>query len=145
MSLSAVYQQFLAAPNPEALASDATFNYVTTLTSFSDSAQIIKHLSTQQKVLRKQSEKVLSAIENDSAVFLEIETTIEFISGGSAYLPGLDDNFLADRIVTLPIVRRPGESQDTRHMLTFCSFMSYTSTLKEGSSKSACTGIKPRF
>ena len=104
MSLSAAYQQFLAAPSPEALAGDATLSYVTTLTSFSEAAQIVRHLGSQQKVLRKQSEKVLSAIENDRAVFLEIETTIEFISGGGAYLPGLDDNFLADRIVVFPIV-----------------------------------------
>lgn len=104
MSLSAVYQQFLAAPNPEALASDAMLSYVTTLTSFNDSTKIIKHFGNQHKVLRKQSEKVLNAVENQSAVFLEFETTIEFITGGDTYLPDLDDNFLADRIVTFPTV-----------------------------------------
>ena len=121
MSLAAVYKEFLAAPNPATLANDASLNYVTTLTSFSDSAQIAKHLGAQQRVLRKKSEKVLSAIENDGAVFLETETTIEFISGGSAYLPGLDDNFLADRVVTLPIVRPLKEL--FRYLLTFTSFM----------------------
>ena len=104
MSLSAAYQQFLAAPNPATLASDASLSYVPTLTSVSDGAQIVRHLTIQQKVLRKQSENVLTAIENDRAVFLETETTIEFLSGGGAYLPGLDDNFLADRTVTFPIV-----------------------------------------
>ena len=105
MSLSAVYQQFLAAPNPDTLANDAILSYVTTLTTYNDRTQIIKHLGAQQRVLRKKSEKVLSAIENDRAVFLEVETIIEFISGGGAYLPGLDDNFLADRIVEFPAVR----------------------------------------
>ena len=104
MSLSALYQHFLAAPDSEALASDAMLSYVTTLTSFNDSAQIIKHFGNQHKVLRKQSEKVLNAVENQSAVFLEFETTIEFITGGDTYLPDLDDNFLADRIVTFPTV-----------------------------------------
>ena len=103
-SLSAVYQQFLAAPSQDALANDAALNYVTTLTSFSDSAKVINHLGAQQRVLRKKSEKILSAIGSQNAVFLEVETIIEFISGGSAYLPGLDDNFLADREVVLPIV-----------------------------------------
>ena len=104
MSLTAAYQQFLSAPDPESLASDAALSYVTTLTTHSEREKIIKHLELQRRVLRKKAEKVLNAIESRSAVFLEIETTIEFITGGDAYLPGLDDNFLADQTVYLPIV-----------------------------------------
>ena len=50
---------------------------------------------------------MLSAIENEDAVCLDVETTLEFLTGGGAYLPGLDDNFLADHIVTFPMVVMP--------------------------------------
>ena len=103
--LSAAYQSFLTAPNPDLLAKDATLNYITTLSSFSDNAAIVKHLAAQQKTLRKKVEKVISTIESSNALCLDVETTIEFVSGGGAYLPNLDDNFLADRVVTIPIVR----------------------------------------
>ncbi len=46
----------------------------------------------------------MDAIESDNALCLEVDTTLEFLTGGGAYLPGLEENFLADRIVTLPIV-----------------------------------------
>jgi hypothetical protein len=105
MSLRAKYQAFLASPSVGALADAATLNYVTTLTSLHEATAIIKHLTTQAKLLKKKEEKVLSAIEGGNGLSLEIETTIEFVSGGGAFLPGLDDNFLSDRTVTLPIVR----------------------------------------
>lgn len=104
MSLQQVYESFLATPNIDALAKDATLNYVTTLATFGDSAQIIKHLESQRKLLRKKSEKILNAIADRHALFLEVETVIEFLNGGGSYLPGLDDNFLTDQTVMLPIV-----------------------------------------
>lgn len=48
---------------------------------------------------------MLSTVEGESAICLDVETTLEFITGGGAYLPGLDDNFLSDRVVTFPMVR----------------------------------------
>ena len=99
MALASAYQSFLASQNPALLAKDASLHYITTLTSFSDAATVVTHLATQQKI-----EKLLSTIEGHNALCMEVETTIEFISGGGAYLPGLDDNFLADRVVTFPVV-----------------------------------------
>lgn len=104
MSLSAKYQQFLRQPTAAALAEKASINYITTLTTINEPAAIINHLSAQEKQLKKKSEKVLSAIESSDGICLDVETTIEFISGGAAYLPGLDDNFLADRTVIFPVV-----------------------------------------
>ena len=104
-SLKAVYQSFLANPNASALNDDASLNYVTTLTTISSAAAIMRHHAAHQKALTKKGDKVLSCIEGDNALCLDIETTLEFISGGGAYLPGLDDNFLADRVVTFPIVK----------------------------------------
>jgi hypothetical protein len=43
-------------------------------------------------------------VEGTNALAVEVHTTLELLSGGGSYLPGLDDNFLADRIVTFPIV-----------------------------------------
>lgn len=103
-SLKAIYQSFLASPNANALAGDASVNYITTLTVVNSATTIAKHFSSQQSILKKKQEKVLSTVESDDAICLDVETTLEFINGGGAYLPGLDDNFLADRVVTFPIV-----------------------------------------
>jgi len=104
MSLSAKYQQFRSSPDASALADKSSINYITTLVTINEPQAILKHLSAQAKQLNTKQEKLLSAIESDNAVCLETETTLEFVSGGGAYLPGLDDNFLADRTVIFPVV-----------------------------------------
>lgn len=104
MSLQSLYQKFLAEPSAAALAEAASFNYITTLTTINESAAIVKHIATQNKQLKKKQEKVIGSIESSDAICLDVETTLEFISSGGAYLPGLDDNFIADRVVTFPIV-----------------------------------------
>jgi hypothetical protein len=106
MSLSAKYQAFLARPSSGALAENASLHYITTLTSINTAPAIVKHFSVQEKLLKKRGEKVLNAIESSNAVSLEMETTIQFLNGGGAYLPGLDDNFIADRTVTFPTASR---------------------------------------
>lgn len=105
-SLKSLYQSFLAKPDGSAMNNDASLNYITTLTTISNAAAIVKHHAAHQKVLTKKEEKILSCIEGSDALCLDVETTLEFISGGGAYLPGLDDNFLADRVVTFPIVNQ---------------------------------------
>ncbi|KAF2201123.1 hypothetical protein GQ43DRAFT_440895 [Delitschia confertaspora ATCC 74209] len=104
MSLSAKYQAFLANPSTGALAEDASLHYITTLTSINDADRIVKHFSLQERLLKKKSEKVIGTVEGAQDLCLDIETTIEFVSGGGAYLPGLDDNFVADRTVSFPTV-----------------------------------------
>ncbi|KAI9836513.1 MAG: hypothetical protein M1838_005014 [Thelocarpon superellum] len=101
MSLSAVYQRFLASPQASYLADNASLYYVPTLTSIHDVSKILRHLTGTH--LKKRDEKVIDVVEGPTNVALEVETTIEFLTSGGAYLPGLDDNFLADRVVTLPI------------------------------------------
>ena len=115
-SLNSVYQNFLSNPNTSALNNNASLNYITTLTTINTAAAIIKHHAAHQKVLTKKEEKVLSSIEGSGALCLDVETTLEFLTGGGAYLPGLDDNFLADRVVTFPTVRefRRGFKVDAR-------------------------------
>ncbi|KAF2099587.1 hypothetical protein NA57DRAFT_25417, partial [Rhizodiscina lignyota] len=103
MSLLSIYQQFLRTPNTSVLADNAAIYYIPTLTTINEPAAIIRHLQAQGRQLKKKSETALDAIEGASGLHLDTETTIEFISGGGAYLPGLDDNFIADKIVTLPL------------------------------------------
>ncbi|KAK4696399.1 hypothetical protein P7C71_g1505, partial [Lecanoromycetidae sp. Uapishka_2] len=103
-SLRVIYEAYLKKPNAAALSDTATLNYITTLTTINTSAAIIRHNAAHQKALQKKEETVLSCIEGSDAVCMDIETTLEFITGGGAYLPGLDDNFLSDRIVTFPMV-----------------------------------------
>ncbi|KAF4635525.1 hypothetical protein G7Y89_g2591 [Cudoniella acicularis] len=104
MALQSAYQQFLATPNSSLLAENASLHYITTLTTVNGAAAIIKHLSSQNNELKKKEEKVLDAVEGTNALVVEVHTTIEFQNGGGAFLPSLDDNFLADRIVTFPII-----------------------------------------
>lgn len=110
MGLQAVYERFLASPNQLSLAENATCQYVTTLTSISQKGAIIKHLENQQNgVVKKKSEKVISAVEGLTSVAIIAETTLEFISSGGAYLPGLD-TFIIDRTATLPVVSATNNS-----------------------------------
>lgn len=104
MTLSQQYLAFLARPTPAALADNASLHYITTLTSINDAAAIIKHLTVQEKLLKKKAEKVIGTVEGGNGLTLDVETTIEFVSGGGAFLPGLDDNFVADRVVVFPMV-----------------------------------------
>lgn len=104
MALQAAYKQYLASPNSSFFSEKASLHYITTLTTFNGPAEIIKHLHSQSNKIKKKEEKVIDAIEADGALFVEVETTLEFVIGGGAYLPAIDDNFLADRTVTFPIV-----------------------------------------
>ncbi|KAI1446461.1 hypothetical protein F5Y02DRAFT_382993 [Annulohypoxylon stygium] len=104
MALAAVYKQFLDAPNSTQLSDGATLNYITTTTAFKGSDQIGKHFTTSAKQLKKKKQEFLSVVEGQNVIAAEVDTVIEFVTGGGAYLPGLDDNFLADRTVFLPII-----------------------------------------
>ena len=108
MSLQARYQSFLAKPNASLLTAEASLNYITTLTTVNTNLGIVKHLANQEKTLKKEEERVISSVEGDSAICLDVETTLEFLRGGGAYLPGLDENFLSDRVVTFPVVSLEG-------------------------------------
>jgi hypothetical protein len=104
MSLQSAYEKFLATSNPSLLAEDASLHYITTLTSLHGAAEIAKYLNSQNHELKKKEEKILDVVEAANALVVEVHTTLEFQTGGGAYLPSLDDNFLADRVVTFPIV-----------------------------------------
>ena len=131
MALRTTYEQFLASPNPLSLTDNATFHYIPTLTSFSQAGPIVKHLENQARtVVEKKSEKTISAVEGESAVALEVETTLEFISGGGAYLPKLE-NFVVDRIVTFPTVRGHLSYLGAADLTDFCRLISSNSKATE--------------
>lgn len=102
MSLLSKYKTFIETPEAPSLAEGAGLHYVPTLTSIHEGANIIKQLCSSQ--LKKKVQKTIDVVEGQHALVVEVETTIEFVSGGGAYLPGLDDNFLADRVVTFLVV-----------------------------------------
>ncbi|KAK9780752.1 hypothetical protein SCAR479_01938 [Seiridium cardinale] len=103
MALQAVYKQFLTAPDASLLANDAALHYVTTTTSYRGPAEIVKHLGTLRNQVKKKKEDFLTVIEGQNAAAIEVDTILEFATSGAAYLPGLDDNFLSDRTVYLPV------------------------------------------
>ena len=104
--LQDAYQRFLATPRSAALAADVSLIYVTSTTQFDQPDAVVNHLSRQASIVKKKSENVLSVIEGTRSLCLDIETTLEFLEGGGAWLPSLDDNFLADRVVTFPAVSK---------------------------------------
>lgn len=107
MALQAVYKQFLAAPNSSALAQNASLHYITTLTSFHGPTDIIKHLNSTRNQIKKNKEDLINVVEGQNALAAQVELTLEFQDDGGPYLPGLDDQFLTDRIVYLPVVSQP--------------------------------------
>ena len=144
MALKEVYKSYLASASPEVLSDDASLHYITTLTTINTSAAIAKHNAAHKKLLQKKEEKILSCVEGGDAVCLDVETTLQFISGGGAYLPGLDDNFVSDHTVIFPMVC----------ILTLSTFKRFTDILRstlfnsicmEKFSKYAFTGTKGLF
>jgi hypothetical protein len=108
MTLRAAYEAFLSSPSVEALnGDDSALHYIPTVTSLTSPQSIISHLQKQAKQLKTPELKILSVIEDSNTLAVEIATTFEFLSSGGAYLPGLDDNFLADRKAYVPIVCTP--------------------------------------
>lgn len=104
---AATYKQFLASPTTSVLDDKASLHYVTTTTSISGATDIIKHLTAIHKQLKKKQEDILTEVEGQDKLALEVDTVIEFLISGGPYLPGLDDNFLSDRTVYLPVVSFP--------------------------------------
>jgi hypothetical protein len=105
MSLEQIYTRFLSTPNADVLDPSVTFHYITTAISVNGPEEIIKQLTRENlRQLKKRVQKPLSSIETDNSLVLEVETEIEFLTSGANWLPGLDDNFLADHIVRFPVV-----------------------------------------
>lgn len=104
MGLQAIYERFLSSPNAAVLADNATLQYITTLKSFSQKNAIVVHLDNQTRnVVKKKSEKVISAVEGLTSIAIIVETVLQFVANGGTYLPGVDE-FILDKVVTLPIV-----------------------------------------
>lgn len=148
--MAATYKQFLASPGSGALAENASLHYVPTTTSFSGPAEIIKHLNSLQKQVKKKKEDVINIIEGQGAAVFETDTGLEFITSGGTYLPGLDDNFLTDRVAYLPIVRTYSSHCSSDNAPLFHSLLtrlndrhtSYPSTVMEKLTRSDFNGTR---
>jgi len=103
MAAAATYKQFLASPSSSLLADKATLHYIPTTTTFSGATEIIKHLNSLQKQVKKKKEEILNVVDGGSLIAVETDTGLEFQTSGGAYLPGLDDNFVTDRVAYLRV------------------------------------------
>lgn len=145
-SLKAKYEAFLASPSTGALADNASINYIPTLVTINEPTAILKHLSAQRKLLIKKSERVLSTIASSDGLCVDIDTTIEFIGGGGAFLPGLDDNFLSDKVVYFPVVSLAAlEIKQQLEINVIDRSILSNSMPTLGFVRSAYTGTKARF
>lgn len=114
MALQAVYKQFLASPNSSVLAQNASLHYITTTTSYNGPTDIVKHFSSQRNHIRTKKENVLNVVEGQNTLAVQTELALEFLDNGGAYLPGLDDQFLSDRLVHIAVV------SDAMHSALYC-------------------------
>ncbi|KAG6003522.1 hypothetical protein E4U21_001922 [Claviceps maximensis] len=101
--MASVYKQFLASPSSSYLSDKASLHYITTTTSVCGPTEIIKHLNTLQKQVKIKKQELLNLVDGQSVIVAEVDTALEFLTSGGAYLPGLDDNFLSDRVAYLSI------------------------------------------
>lgn len=105
MTLAQTYERFLASPNPLNLSEDASLHYIPTLKSFNQQGPIIRHLQSQNRdVVKVKIAKPISVVEGPNSIAMELDTTLEFVSSGGTYLPGMD-TFIIDMTATLPMVR----------------------------------------
>jgi len=104
MTLEAIYKGFLAHPSADVLTSNAAFNYIPTSTTISEAGAIVKHFHAQSNLLKKKNEVFSNVVEGPNSLCVESETTILFNNGGGAYLPGIDESMICDRVVTIPLV-----------------------------------------
>ncbi|KAK6342810.1 hypothetical protein TWF718_008196 [Orbilia javanica] len=104
-SLTKLYSEFLVSPKRDVLHSQAGLHYIgSTGNSFQSGDAIINHLRREAGWYTKKEQNILSSIETRNSVVLEISNVIEFTNGGGMLLPNLDDNFVTDQTVTLPMV-----------------------------------------
>ncbi|TKA77170.1 hypothetical protein B0A55_04464 [Friedmanniomyces simplex] len=101
--MASQYTAFLNNPTAAHLAADASLVYITTTTEIKEANAIIKHLQAQQKQTAKKAEKILNVIASQDGACLETEITLQFKAGGGAYLPGMDENLLDEKMVTFPL------------------------------------------
>ncbi|KAL2862040.1 hypothetical protein BJX68DRAFT_15878 [Aspergillus pseudodeflectus] len=104
MSLKDVYQRFLSDPRSAPLAPDVSLIYITSTTEFNGAEAVLKHLTKQQHIIKTNSQTVIDAVQGSNALSLDIETALQFVSGGGAYLPNLDETFLLDRVAKFPTI-----------------------------------------
>ncbi|KAF3170882.1 hypothetical protein TWF106_010370 [Orbilia oligospora] len=104
-SLTKLYSQFITSPKRDSLHNQAGLHYIgSTGSSFQSGDAIINHLKREAGWYTKKEQKILSSVESHNSVVVEISNLIEFTNGGGMLLPNLDDNFVTDQTVTLPMV-----------------------------------------
>ncbi|KAL4802993.1 hypothetical protein BDV18DRAFT_166520 [Aspergillus unguis] len=103
MSLMDIYQRFLTAPSTASLASDVSLYYITTTTELNGADKVIKHLTKQQDIKIK-SQTIIDSVQGSNALSLDVDTSLQFLTGGGAYLPNLDETFLFDRDARFPTI-----------------------------------------
>ncbi|KAF3090829.1 hypothetical protein TWF569_010254 [Orbilia oligospora] len=104
-SLTKLYSEFITSPKRDSLHNQAGLHYIgSTGSSFQSGDAIINHLKREAGWYTKKEQKILSSVESHNSVVVEISNVIEFTNGGGMLLPNLDDNFVTDQTVTLPMV-----------------------------------------
>ncbi|KAF2769457.1 hypothetical protein EJ03DRAFT_92270 [Teratosphaeria nubilosa] len=98
------YTSWLQSPKTSLLSANARLVYITTTTEIHEPTAILKHIQSQEKHITKKEEKVLNTIESSHGLCVETQTSLLFKTSGGAYLPGIDENLLDEKLVTFPMI-----------------------------------------
>ncbi|POS84845.1 hypothetical protein EPUL_003595 [Erysiphe pulchra] len=102
MALRKLYKDFLMMLDASFLTEDVSYHYITTLSSTHGKTAVMKHLKSPDFKIKGQ--EFIDVVEGPMSLAVIVETKLEFINGGGPYLPTLDDNFITDRTVNIPII-----------------------------------------
>ncbi|ORY82706.1 hypothetical protein BCR37DRAFT_392907 [Protomyces lactucae-debilis] len=106
MSKEAAWSRFMASPSAEALAANATLQYITSLYTVEGAASVVSHLNTTRKQTRNWKEATLKARETSSELILEAELSAELDFDGqkNPWLPGLESNMFSGKKIHCVVV-----------------------------------------
>lgn len=111
-----VYKAFLLSPQELHLSSKPKLTYVTTCSTLEGVNAILENHKLNNRHLKK-TENIISAHISFDSLVLETVTTIDFRNGVGSYVPTLDQNFVVDHSVVVPIVSNP---EDIKNNSSFC-------------------------
>ncbi|BFZ62041.1 hypothetical protein YB2330_003120 [Saitoella coloradoensis] len=102
-SVEELYDKYKSKPQASLLAEDATLQYITSGVTVTGANAIITRRAKDRDEITVTENVITKHIASDSIVF-EVAATITFTNGSGWLVPGIDDNFLFDKTIEIPLV-----------------------------------------
>ncbi|GAO50687.1 hypothetical protein G7K_4809-t1 [Saitoella complicata NRRL Y-17804] len=102
-SVEELYDQYKSKPQASLLADDATLQYITSGVTVTGANAIITRRAKYRDEITVTENVIAKHVASESIVF-EVAATITFTNGPGWLVPGIDDNFLFDKTIEIPLV-----------------------------------------